>query len=142
MNAQLPENRIAEHKDDDRPDPEIRGLKAPLKKPSVSVNGIPVSGHDIIHGIDPEQPADVLKAADIKHDGNGPDAKLQRNIHDLGHIPEENDHRAGRVYESQNKYKHAEIVIWQLDQKDTGKIAVESRDDEGYKHKEQVDEQR
>jgi hypothetical protein len=142
MNAQLPENGIAEHKYSDRPDPEIRGLETPLKKPSVSVNGVPVSGHDIIHGIDPEQPADVLKAADIEHDGNGPDTKLQRDIHNLGHVPEENNHRTGYVHESQNKYEHAEIVIWQLDQIDTGQKTVESRDDQGHKHKKQMDEQR
>ena len=76
MNAEAPVDQISQNKNNNSPEPEIQCFRASLEKPSTAVYRVPVAGHDIVHRIDLKQPADILKASDIKHDRHGPDTEL------------------------------------------------------------------
>ena len=138
MNAEAPVDQISQNKNNNGPEPEIQRFRASLEKPSPTVYRVPVAGHDIVHRIDLKQPADILKASDIKHDRHGPGTELLADPNDLGHIPEENHYSACRIDQPEKKYKHREIIIDDLDQIDIRIIAVNRRNYQCYQDEEQM----
>ena len=112
-----------------------------FKEPFPSINCIAISIYDINQRIKLHQNKDIfiLDHTDIPQDRCRPHANLQRNIDDLGKIPEKHHNGTGAIAHCQHQHKQAEAVIQNLDRIDRGKISVACRHNQQNPHKKQVD---
>ena len=81
-----------------------------------------------------------VQTVNIPQDRCSPHAYLQRNIDNLGQIPEKYHDRAGRVAQCQHKYEKAGAVINDLYRIDRPIISINSGNHQKNAHKKYMDE--
>jgi len=110
-----------------RKDPEIQAQHGPLPEPPAGDERIPVSGYDIVHGIELEDGHPKLSemhVVEIPHDRSHPDADLQADRDDLCQIPEEDHDRARKAGHPVDHRKHAERIVRHLYDRDARKMSL------------------
>ena len=111
-----------------------------FKEPFIPINRISITVDNIDQRIQFKQCDDlgITEHTNIPKNRGCPHSHLQRNINDLGKIPEENNDRAGAIAHGEHQHKQAEAVVDHLYRINTGVIAVKSSHYQQHNYKDHM----
>ena len=115
-----------------------------FKEPFIPINRISITVDNIDQRIQFKQRDDlgITEHTDIPQNRGSPHPHLQRNINDLGKIPEKDHNGTGTVAHGKHQHKQAEAVIKYLQCINSRVIPVNRRHDQEHCHEKHMDEGR